>query len=413
MKTVRKVVVTGIGVLSPVGIGREAFWSALVQGKAGFRTISLFDASPYPVSVAGEITDFDPVMLLGKKGLRTLDRSTRLICSAAKLAIDDCCIEINDTNTHTAGVAVGTTFGSLQSISQFDRSGLLDGPKLVNPSFFPNTVINSPASQVSIRFKLKAFNSTVSTGLCAGIDALVYASDFIQMGRADTVFAGAVEELCEETFLILNTFGILAGTDGSKPVCCPFDARRNGTIFSEGAAMLVLEEESHALGREGKILAEVSGYGNAFDPACTGYFNSDGQGLKDAIRCALQGAQLLPGDLDCIFSSANSTKAFDVLETRVIKDVFGKDAYRIPVTSIKSMVGETYSASGALSCAAAICSLSSGIIPPTMNYSQKDPECDLDYVPDEVRKKSLKNVLVISSDPYGNNSAIVFSKYKD
>ena len=413
MKTAGKVVVTGIGVLSPVGIGREAFWNALVQGKTGFRAISLFDASPYPVSVAGEIADFDAVPLLGKKGLRTLDRSTRLICSAAKLAIDDACLQITENNALTTGVAVGTTFGSLHSISEFDRSGLIDGPKFVNPSFFPNTVINSPASQVSIKFKLKAFNTTVSTGLCAGLDTLMYASDFIRLGRAESVFAGGVEELCEETFLMLKTLGILSGTDGLKPICCPFDARRNGIIFSEGAAILSLEEESHALRREAKILATIAGYGNAFDTTSTGYFNGAGDGLKNAITNALHEAQLLPGDLDCIFSSANSTKTFDALETGVIKDVFGKDAYRIPVTSIKSMVGETYSASGALACAAAICSISSGIIPPTLNYSEKDPECDLDYVPGEARKKSLKNVLVISSDPYGNSSAIVFSKYKD
>ena len=413
MKTGRKVVVTGIGILSPVGIGRDAFWNALSKGDTGFRTISLFDASPYPVSVAGEITDFDPISLLGKKGLRTLDRSTRLICSAAKLAIDDAKLQITENNTYTTGVAIGTTFGSLHSISQFDQSGLIDGPKLVNPSLFPNTVINSPASQVSIRFKIKGFNTTLSTGCCASLDAASYASDFIRLNRANIVLAGGVEELCEETFHGFYKLGCLSGMDGSNPICCPFDARRNGIIISEGAAVLVLEEEEHASLRSADILAEISGYGNAFDPEANKDFSHQGKGLRKAILLALEDAAFTIGEIDYISSSANSTKGLDRMETNVIKEIFGEYVSKIPVSSIKSMVGESFSASGSLSMTAAVGALHKGFMPPTVNWKEKDPLCDLDYVPGEARKKDLKNVLVISSDPYGNNSAIVFSKYKD
>ena len=262
----KKIVITGIGVLSPIAIGREAFWAGLFQGKTGFRPVTLFDTSPFRVNIAGEITDFDALSFLGKKGLRDLDRSTRLICSAAKLAIDDSRIEITEDTTHSMGVSIGTTFGSLHSISQFDRSGLIEGPRAVNPSHFPNTVINSPASQVSIKFKIKGFNTTISTGFCASLDAVSYAADFIRLNRADVVLAGGVEELCEETFMGFHNLGCLSGTDGSEPICCPFDARRNGTILSEGAAVLVLEDEEHALNRDAVILARVLGYGNAFDP---------------------------------------------------------------------------------------------------------------------------------------------------
>lgn len=195
----KTVVITGLGILSPIGIGRVNYWDGLFHGKIGFRTISLFDTFPFNVHIAGEL-DFDPVLFLGKKGLRTLDRSTRLISSAAKLAIDDANLRITDENTYSMGVSIGTTFGSLHSISQFDREGLLEGPKYVNPSHFPNTVINSPASQVSIRFKIKGFNTTISTGFCASLDAVSYAADFIRLNRADVVLAGGVEELCEETF---------------------------------------------------------------------------------------------------------------------------------------------------------------------------------------------------------------------
>jgi 3-oxoacyl-[acyl-carrier-protein] synthase II len=413
MKVERKVVITGIGILSPIAIGRDAFWNALIQGDTGFRSISLFDTSPYPVSVAGEITDFDPVLLLGKKGLRTLDRSTRLICSAATLAIDDAHLQITENNTYTTGVAIGTTFGSLHSISQFDRSGLIDGPKLVNPSLFPNTVINSPASQVSIRFKIKGFNTTLSTGLCASLDAVSYASDFIRLNRAHVVLAGGVEELCEETFHGFYKLGCLSGMDGLNPICCPFDARRNGIIISEGAAVLVLEEEDHALLRSADILAKISGYGNAFDPEAKKDFSHQGKGLRKAILLALEDAALTLGEIDYISSSANSTKELDRMETNVIKEIFGEYVFKMPVSSIKSMVGESFSASGSLAMTAAVGALHKGFIPPTVNYKEKDPLCDLDYVANEARQKNVKNVLIISSDPYGNNAAIVFSKYRN
>ena len=408
----RTVVITGIGIISPVGTGKNIFWDALSQGRTGFRPITLFDTSEYNVHIAGEISDFDPVQFLGKKGLRTLDRSTRLISAAAKLAIDDANLHITDENTHFIGVSIGTTFGSLHSISQFDREGLIEGPKYVNPSHFPNTVINSPASQVSIRFKIKGFNTTISTGFCASLDAVSYATDFIRLNRADVVLAGGVEELCEETFLGFHKLGCLSGSDGFEPICCPFDRRRNGIILSEGAAILLLEEEEHALRRGADIMAKVLGYGNAFDPSADRNFNLVGNGLKNTITLALEEASLNPEDINYISSSANSTRGLDRMETEVIKDIFGEQAFSIPVSAIKSMVGETFSASGALALAAAVGTIQHGIIPPTVNYREKDPSCDLDYVPNEARAKEIKNVLVISSDPYGNNSAIIVGKYE-
>ncbi len=406
----RKVVITGIGVLSPIGIGKDAFCEALFQGKTGFKTISLFDTSSFNVRIAGEISDFDPVSFLGKKGLRTLDRSTRLLSSAAKLAVEDAHLRITDENTNSIGVSIGTTFGSLHSISQFDREGLIEGPRFVNPSHFPNTVINSPASQVSIRFKIKGFNTTISTGFCASLDAVSYAADFIRLNRADVVLAGGVEELCEETFLGFYNLGCLSGSDGSEPISCPFDARRNGVILSEGAAVLILEDEDHALRRGANIFATVLGYGNSFDPMADMDFTHSGKGLFNAITLSLQDASLSSGDIDYISASANSTKGLDRMETRVIKDVFNEHARNIPVSSIKSMVGESFSASGALSLAAAVGALYKGVIPPTVNYQEKDTGCDLDYVPNEARMKKLKNVLITSSDPYGQNAAMVIGK---
>ncbi len=407
----RRVVISGIGVLSTIGTGRDAYWDGLFRGKTGFRPITLFDTTPFRVRIAGEIADFDPVSFLGKKGLRDLDRSTRLICSAAKLALEDGKLEITEDNTRSAGVSLGTTFGSLHSISQFDRSGLIDGPRFVNPSHFPNTVINSPASQVSIRYKIKGFNTTISTGFCASLDAVSYAADFIRLNRANVVLAGGVEELCEETFLGFHNLGYLSGTDGPEPVCRPFDARRNGIILSEGAAVLVLEHEEHALNRGAAICASLLGYGNAFDPLSESSFNHAGQGLKNAIILALKDASLNPEDIDYVCASANSTRGLDRMETKVIKEIFGQQAFKIPVSSIKSMVGETFSASGALSLAATAGALQKGMIPPTVNYRERDPECDLDYVPGKARQKQMHNVLVTSADPYGQNSAVIVGRY--
>lgn len=402
----RAVVITGVGVLSPIGIGKDTFWDGLIQGRTGFRTISLFDTSNLNVHIAGEI-DFDPVEFLGKRGLRELDRSTRLINSAAKLAIDDSKLEITEENTNSTGVSIGTTFGSLHSISQFDRAGLTEGPRFVNPSHFPNTVINSPASQISIRFKIKGFNTTISTGFCAGLDAVYYASDFIKLNRADVVLAGGVEELCEETFLGFYKLGCLSGINGSEPICCPFDRRRNGIILSEGAAVLILEDKEHARKRGANILAQIMGYGNSFDTFSHNGYNPEGRGLKNAINIALKDASLNPKDIDYICSCANSTKDIDKMETKVIKDIFGKYAYSIPVSSIKSMVGESFSASGSLSLVAAVGAIQKGFIPPTINYKERDPECDLNYVPNETRQKNINTVLVTAADPYGQNTAVV------
>ncbi len=406
----KSIVITGIGVLSSVAIGKELFWKSLFQGKSGFAPITLFDASAFGASMAGETPNFDPVSFLGKKGLRDLDRSTRLICAAAKLAIDDSKLEITENTTSAMGVAIGTMYGSLHSISQFDRTGLREGPHAVNPSHFPNTVMNSPASQVSIRFKVKGFNTTVSTGFCASVDAIAYGADFIKLGRAATVLAGGVEELCEETFLGLHSLGMLSGADGSPPLCCPFDARRNGSVLSEGAAILVLEEEQHALRKGTTPLARITGCASAFDPSASGDFKHAGQGLQTAIALALNNAALQPCDIDYICACANSTQGLDRMEAVTIKNIFGNQAAAIPVSSIKSMIGESCAASGALALAAAVGAIQNNCIPPTINHLEKDILCDLDIVPNTARKKELRNVLVTAVDPYGQNSAVIVSR---
>lgn len=404
----KKIAITGLGVLSPVGKGRRDFWAALREGKTGFRDITLFDTAPFAVKVAGEIPGFDPETYLGKKGIRELDRSARLVCSAAKLALDDAHLSVGDDNSNHIGVSIGATFGSLHSISQFDRVGLTEGPRYVNPSHFPNTVLNSPASRVSIRFGIKGFNTTISNGFCAGLDSLAYACDFLRLNRVEAVLAGGVEELCEETLFGYEELGCLSGAGGKEPRCCPFDARRDGVILSEGSAVLVLEDLASARNRGAEILAVVLGYGSSFDLSA-----GEGGGLRRAVASALADAGCPAGDIDYISSCANSSLDIDRLETKVIREIFGERSRRIPVSAIKSMIGESFSASGSFSLASAVGVIRDGVIPPTVNYAERDPACDLDYVPNEAREVPVKKVLVAASDPYGQNSAVVLGRYEE
>ncbi len=409
----KRVVITGLGILSSIGKGREDFWQGLREGRSGSRPVTLFDASRFDVQVAGEITDFDAKTYMGVKGLRSLDRSTKLLVSAAKLAIDDSRFTITEENTDDLGVSVGTTLGSVKSIGDFHEVTLREGPRYTNPALFPNTVINSPASQVSIWHNIKGFNTTISTGFTASTDAMKYAYDFIQLDRVKLVFAGGVEELCEQTFLGFHVLKFLSGsTPGQKVINCPFDKRRNGILLSEGACLLAMEELDHAQKRDAKILGEVIGFGTRFDPFRINKYNPRATGLIEAMRLALEDAQMIANDIDYICANANSTPSADRVETFAIKEVFGKRAHSIPVSAVKSMVGESFSVSGAFAAAASLAVLNQGFIFPTINYQAKDPDCDLDYVPNKARKADVKNILLITTAPSGGNTCMVLRKYK-
>lgn len=408
----KRIVITGVGVLSPNGIGRDQYWKALEDGRSGIKDISLFDTSDLDVKVGGEIKDFEPRDFMGEKGLRSLDRSTKLICSAAKLAKDDAKLNITDDNSEEIGVAVGTTLGSVYSISEFDKQALRDGPRSVNPAFFPNTVINSPASQVSIWHNIKGFNTTISTGFSASLDAITYAVDFLKWDRAKIVFAGGVEEMCIQTFLGFYKLKFMSGTHNSQSaLSCPFDKRRDGIVLGEGAGFVVLEDLDSALQRKAEILAEVISFGLRFDSFRLNKYNPRGTALKEAMLLALEEAGLEPKDIDYICANANSTVAADAIETLAIKEVFGEYAKMIPVSAIKSMVGEGYSVSGAMQVAAAVGAIRQGFIPPTINYKERDERCDLDYVPNESRKARLNNVMINSFGPSGNNTVLIIKRH--
>ena len=410
-----KIIITGIGILSSNAKGKEDYWTALKEGRNGSKEIDLFDTQQFPINVGGQVSDFEPQKYMGKKGLRSLDRSTKMLVSASKMAVEDCGLEITDDNTDQIGVSVGTTLGSVKSISDFDEATLKEGPRYTNPAHFPNTVINSSASQVSIWNNIQGFNATISTGFTASIDAMRYAYDFINRDRVKVVFAGGVEEMCLQTFYGFYALKFLSGSiEGDKYINAPFDKRRNGITFGEGACLLAIEDYDHAKKREANMMAEILGFGYWFDPYRINKYNPSGVGVKKAICNALDSAGMDIGEVDCIFANANSTKAADKIESHAIREVFGRYADKIPVSATKSMLGECFSVSGAFSVAAAVGAIVNGFIPPTIGLKEVCSDCDLDYIPgNHGRKLNLKNALIVSFGPNGSCSCVIVGRVSE
>ncbi len=406
----RRIVITGLGVLASTGIGKEEFWDGLKEGRSGVKPITLFDISTCRTRLGGEISDFKPEEILGQKGLRNLDRTTKLTLCAAQLALDDSGIKypLTEAETDEFGVSLGSTMGSVWSISEFDKEALRNGPRSVNPALFPNTVMNSPASHINIRFNIQGFSSTISTGFCSSIDAIYYAMNMLELYDYKVVLAGGVEEMCEQTYKGFHKIGHLAGSrDGKIEVNCPYDKRRNGIMFGEGACIVVLEELEHALKRNAKIYAEILGYGTCFDPKSRNIYSPKAEGATEAIKNCLDDARVSTSDIGYISASGNSTLDCDYMETNAIKNVFGDRARKIPVSSVKSMIGESFSASGGLNLAASLGVFEEEFLPPTINYVQPDRRCDLDYVPNKSQKNRVKNILVNSFSPTGSNSVLM------
>lgn len=409
----KRIVITGIGVLAPNGTGKSEFWKALQGGISGIKPVTLFDISTVKTKLAGEISNFEPKSILGQKGLRNLDRTTLLVLCASKMAFEDAKLPfpVPEDDTDIYGVSLGSTLGSVWSISEFDKEALRKGPRAVNPAHFANTVINSPASHISIRFNIQGFNSTLSTAFCSSLDAIYYAINMINLYDYKIILTGGVEELCEQTYKGFHKIGHLAGSrPGKEEVSCPFDRRRNGMMLGEGAGMVMLEELECARERGAEIYAEVLGYGTSFDPESRNICNPKAKGATEAIKCSLEDAKINTDDIDYISASADSTLDCDVMETKAVKNVFGDKAKSIPISSIKSMIGNSFSASGAMNLIAGIAALNEGFVPPTINYEKPDRRCDLDIVPNDARSQKIEKVLINSFSLMGNNSSLVAGK---
>jgi 3-oxoacyl-[acyl-carrier-protein] synthase II len=393
-------------------VNKDEFWTNLTNGVSGIKDITLFDVDKYKSKKAGEIADFDAKVYLGKKGIRHIDRTSLLVSSAAKLAIEDANITPETYDAEELGIVIGSTYGSIDSISSFDLEGLQEGPTFVNPMDFPNTVLNAPASRVSIFCNATGLNSTISTGTASGLDAIIYASDFLRLGRGKAVLAGGVHGLTRDIFWGAYSSGILSGSgDDNIEISAPFDKRRNGFIIGEAAAILVIERLEDALERDASIYAEIKGYGCTFNPDKVSRDNIDTtQGVR-CISMAMKDAGINADEVSYISACANSSVTGDIMEARIIKDYFGDNADKIPVSAIKSMTGECLDASGSLQSVAGVLSINNGIIPPTINYQEKDEECNLDCVPNNSRESEVNNVLINSFSDTGNISSVIISKY--
>ena len=407
-----RLVITGISILSPLGLNKDEFWNNLTNGVSGIKDITLFDVSRYKSKKAGEISDFDAKVFLGKKGIRHIDRTSLLASSAAKLVMDDAKITHETYTEEDLGIAIGSTYGSIDSISSFDLEALKEGPNFVNPMEFPNTVLNAPASRASIFCNATGLNSTISTGVNSGVDAVIYASDFLRLGRIKAVLAGGVHGLTPDIFWGAYGSGILSGCrDNTIEISAPFDKRRNGLIIGEAAALLAIERLEEAQKRNARIYAEIKGYANTFNPK---KIHHDSLDTEEGVRCislAMKDAELNIDDISYISACANSSVTGDKMEARVINDYFGSYAKQVPVSAIKSMTGECLDASGAMQCVASIMAINNGVIPPTINYQDADDECDLDCVPNKSRELNVNNVLINTFSDTGNISSIIISKF--
>jgi 3-oxoacyl-[acyl-carrier-protein] synthase II len=369
-----RILATGTGVICSLGAGAAALAAALYAGRTGIGPKTLF-ADSVPGGSAGEIHDFAPQQWLGNKGLRVLDRSARLLCVAAHMALESSGFtqQLGDEGDSDLGLVCGTVFGSVHSITSFDWSGLMDGPNLVNPMQFPNTVINSPASQAAIKHRLRGVNSTISAGLVSGLYAIHYAMEFLRFGRAQALLAGGVEELCEESYLSCKKAGISSPQDRLRP----FAPDRDGTVLGEGSALLVLETEEAALKRGARPFLEVCGFGSSHDAYSIDTFNVRAAGATAAIGQALHAAGIGPNAIGCIIASANGSCAGDAMEVHALNNVFGKRLPDIPICAPKAAFGESLGASGALLAVTAAFALQKKKLPPTAGFETSETELRL------------------------------------
>jgi 3-oxoacyl-[acyl-carrier-protein] synthase II len=404
-----RVVISGIGVLSPIGIGREDYFSALCSGRSGVSNVDLIDCSPLRCRMGAQVAPFDAAALIGKKALRYVDRLSQFAIASTKLAIEDAGLSLDGPDSYKRGVVVGTAFGGLTSQKDFNRERVLEGPKWVSPMKFPNTPINALTYQIPIRHQMRLVNVTISAGMTSSLEAMRYALTTFRRIPDAILVCGGVEELSYHAYYSSYFLNELAGLSGEE-ISCPFDERHNGYILGEGGVLLVLESLEGLAQRGGRALAEILGYGSCFS-ARSGQAAAGTRAITTAIRMAIRDAGIKPEQIDFIAASANSSPQTDAAEVHAIKEVFGPNASSIPVSAIKSMVGEAFGASGALQIAAAILTLERGVLPPTINLKQPSSECtSLNFVTDVGCTREVRHALVNSIDRYGAASSVVLGQ---
>ena len=409
----RRIVITGMGVMSPLGLDVDTVWNNLVNGNSGITSIDTFDVTNFKTRIAGIVRGFDAEVRWGRKEARKLDRFVQLAMAASEQALENSQLNLDKMDRERIGVYVGSGIGGIQTF--IENVNLLNerGPGRVSPSLVPMIISNAAAAQISIRLGALGPSLSPVTACSIGNSSIGEAFNTIRNGDADVIFAGGAEAAI--TPLSLASFGnAKALSTNSEPSLAsrPFDAQRDGFVMSEGAGVLVLESLEHAVKRNAPILCEVIGYGASSDAYHMVATHPEGLGAYIAMRNALRKANISTEEVDVISAHATSTPLGDLSETLAIKKLFGQRAYQIPVTANKSMLGHMLGAAGGVEAIALVKSLMEDVIPPTINLSHPDPECDLDYVSEDARKKEL-NIGISNSFGFGgHNSAIVLKKFK-
>lgn len=411
----KRVVITGMGVISPVGNDLDSFWNSLITGQSGVGYITQFDTSEFPVKIAAEVKNFEPEDFIEKKEVRRLDRFTQFAIAASKLAIMDAGLEINETNAENVGVYIGSGIGGLKTIEEQHAVLLEKGPKRISPFFIPMLISNMASGQVSIQTGAKGPNSAPVSACATGTHAIGDAYLMIERGDADVMIAGGTEATI--TPLAVAGFASMKAlsTRNDEPTKAsrPFDQDRNGFVMGEGSGVLILESLEHALKRGAKIYAEVIGYGATGDAYHLTAPAPEGEGATRAMKIAMKRAGIKPENVDYINAHGTSTDLNDKYETMAIKGAFGDHAYKLAVSSTKSVTGHLLGAAGAIEGVACALALKNGIIPPTINYETEDPDCDLDYVPNKARQCDIKIAMSNSLGFGGHNATIIFKKFED
>ncbi|MED3910806.1 beta-ketoacyl-ACP synthase II [Peribacillus simplex] len=409
-----RVVITGMGVVSPIGNNVEKFWRNLTEGKSGISSIDTFDVSNHKAKIAGVIRDFNADDTLGKNEARRLDRFTQFALAAAEQAWTDSNLDIDDINLERLGVYVGSGIGGIETLIDNVDTLREKGPRRVSPTLVPAMISNAAAAQISIKWNAMGPTMSPVSACAIGNTAIGEAFRLIRFGEADAVFAGGAEAAI--TDLSLASFGnataLSTRNDNPTKASRPFDVNRDGFVMSEGAGILILESLSHALRRDAKIYAEVIGYGASSDAYHMVATHPEGKGAYLAMKMALKNAKISPEEIDVISAHATSTEVGDRSETLAIKKLFESKAYQIPITANKSMLGHMLGAAGGVEAIALAKSLQEGIIPPTLNLEKPDSLCDLDYVPGVARKVEISIGLSNSFGFGGHNAAIVLKKYE-
>ncbi len=410
-----RVVVTGLGCFSPLGLDMNTTWQNLIAGKSGIDYITLFDASSLHTRFAGEVKGFDAGNYIGRKEARRMDRFAQLSVAASLQAVENSGLEINHTNQDQIGIIVGSGIGGLTTLFEQAKILVEQGPDRVSPFLVPMMISDMAAAQVSITLGIKGVNLCTTSACSSSSDAIGVAYELLKRGDAQAVITGGSEAIIN--MLGISAFGALKAistrNDAPQQASRPFDIGRDGFVIGEGACILIMETLTHALKRGANILAELIAYGASGDAFHITQPAEDGDGAIRALKMALHKASINPEEVDYINAHGTSTLLNDRMETAAIKKVFGDHAYKLLVSSTKSMTGHLIGAAGAMEAAVCINVIHNGIIPPTINLTNPDPDCDLDYVPNVARRAEITTALSRTFGFGGHNSVLIFRKYDE